>query len=231
MWLTRRPGQFFDERIRKTVIDGFTVLAIGVPFVILGFVWWQFSVVALVPMGCVLYLQRRGRRLDWTNDDKGLVGERQVGALLESLTSTVLVLHDLDIGWGNADHVAIAPTGVFAIEVKNWRGRFFKKRGHLMFNEKSADGTTGQVIREACRVHDALATAGFDVFVQGVLVSTNASFMTNGFEVGKVKVVPLSRVEDLLSAGPQRLTATQQVRSRAAILTDGPIVATNVTLE
>jgi hypothetical protein len=217
--VTRRPGQFLEERVRKTVIDGVKVLAIGVPFVILGFVWWPFSVVALVPMGCLLYLQRRGRRLDWTNDDKGLVGERQVGALLESLTPTVLVLHDLDIGWGNADHVAIAPTGVFAIEVKNWRGRFFKKRGHLMFNE------------EACRVHDALATAGFDVFVQAVLVSTNASVMTDGFEVGKVKVVPLSRVEDLLSAGPQRLTATQQVRIRAALLIDGPIVTTNVSWE
>lgn len=228
----RRAGQFLEERINRTVIDGFKVLAVGVPFVILGFVWWPFSFVSLLPMGYLFYQQRHGRSLDWANDQKGLEGEFQVGRLLESLAPTVLVLHDLDIGWGNADHVAIAPAGVFAIEVKNWKGTFSEGYGHLMHNEHKAGKTTKQVVRSACRVHDVLAAAGIDVFVQGVLVSTKATVAADGFEVGKVKVVPLARLEQLLSDGRRRLSESEQVRIRAILLRNGePIEVTNVSWE
>lgn len=228
----RRPGQFLEERINRTVIGGFKVLAVGVPFVILGFVWWPFSFVSLVPMGYLFYQQRSGRSLDWANDEKGLEGEHQVGRLLETLSPTVLVLHDLDIGWGNADHVAMAPNGVFAIEVKNWQGRFFRKGGHLMHHEQRIDEITKQVVSSACRVHDVLAAAGLDVFVQGVLVSTKATVMADGFDVGKVKVVPLARLEQLLSDGGRRLSESEQVRIRAVLLRNGePIEVTNVSWE
>ena len=228
----RRPGQFLAERINERVINGFKVLAVGVPFVILGFVWWPFSFVSLFPMGYLVYQQGRGRSLDCANDERGLEGERRVGWLLDSLAPEVLALHDLDIRWGNADHVAIAPIGVFAIETKNLKGRFSERHGHLMHNGYRVDKTTKQVVRSACLVHDILVAADIHRFVQGVLVSMEASVTADGFEVGKAKIVPLGRLEQLLSTGRRRLTEHEQARIRAALLRNGaPFEITNVSME
>lgn len=56
----------------------------------------------------------------------GAHGERRVGAALErALGTRGIVLHDRKVpgGWGNIDHIAIAPSGVWVVDAKEYRGR------------------------------------------------------------------------------------------------------------
>jgi hypothetical protein len=95
-----------------------------------GFVWLPFSFIGLVLMAWLWFASADGGSLDPTNDRKGLTGERQVADVLASLDDVgVVAVHDLELGLGNVDHVAIGPTGVFAIETKNWAGRFSRMNG------------------------------------------------------------------------------------------------------
>ena len=61
---------------------------------------------------------------------KGAAGEEIVARELSRLPAGYHVFHSLDAGggvlmWrgGDLDHVVVGPTGVFAIETKNWRGK------------------------------------------------------------------------------------------------------------
>jgi len=54
---------------------------------------------------------------------RGATGEEYVGAILDALAPHGWrVLHDIDTGRGNIDHVAIGPGGVFTIETKSHAG-------------------------------------------------------------------------------------------------------------
>jgi Nuclease-related domain len=55
---------------------------------------------------------------------RGAEGEEVVGGVLESLAEDGwLAIHDVALGRGNIDHIAIGPAGIFAIETKSHRGR------------------------------------------------------------------------------------------------------------
>lgn len=52
----------------------------------------------------------------------GAEGERVVARTLDLLPVDYVVFHDFNTRMGNFDHLVIGPTGIFAIETKNWRG-------------------------------------------------------------------------------------------------------------
>jgi len=55
--------------------------------------------------------------------DRGAMAEEQVGALLDTLASERWrIVHDVSLGRGNVDHIAIGPPGVFTIETKSHPG-------------------------------------------------------------------------------------------------------------
>jgi hypothetical protein len=57
---------------------------------------------------------------------QGAEGEELVGEVLEGLEPQGwLAVHDVSLGRGNVDHVAIGPGGIFAIETKSHRGRIW----------------------------------------------------------------------------------------------------------
>jgi hypothetical protein len=58
-------------------------------------------------------------RLSWR---KGALGEYEVGAELERLSDAFFIFNDVNTRHGNFDHVVVGPTGLFAIETKNWNG-------------------------------------------------------------------------------------------------------------
>lgn len=64
----------------------------------------------------------------------GAAGERKTAKRLSRLDSRYKVLHDRKVSgrkW-NIDHIVVGPTGVFAIETKNVKGRVAVKDGHLV---------------------------------------------------------------------------------------------------
>jgi hypothetical protein len=55
---------------------------------------------------------------------QGARGEESVGAVLDGLTGEGwLAIHDVSLGRGNVDHIAVGPGGIFTIETKSHRGR------------------------------------------------------------------------------------------------------------
>lgn len=65
--------------------------------------------------------------------ERGSHGEQIVGDILSTLSSDFVVLHDIDIPGSNAnvDHLVIGPTGVFAIDSKNWNATLTAGKGTL----------------------------------------------------------------------------------------------------
>jgi hypothetical protein len=58
-------------------------------------------------------------RMTWR---RGAAGEHSVAATLARLPDDFFVFNDVKAKFGNLDHVVVGPTGLFAIETKNWRG-------------------------------------------------------------------------------------------------------------
>ncbi len=63
--------------------------------------------------------------------DRGAMAEEHVGALLDGLArDRWRVVHDVSLGRGNVDHIAIGPPGVFTIETKSHPGPVRAGRVH-----------------------------------------------------------------------------------------------------
>src|SRR5487761_2194594 len=63
--------------------------------------------------------------------DRGAMAEEHVGALLEGLPhERWRIVHDVSLGRGNVDHIAIGPPGVFTIETKSHPGPVRASRVH-----------------------------------------------------------------------------------------------------
>ncbi|MFZ1220795.1 MAG: nuclease-related domain-containing protein [Chthoniobacterales bacterium] len=67
------------------------------------------------------------RRLDKYESERmswrmGAIGECEVAAELERLPDNFTVFNNVNTKRGNLDHVVVGPTGLFALETKNWKG-------------------------------------------------------------------------------------------------------------
>jgi hypothetical protein len=82
----------------------------------------EFVGTLLVVLAALTAIERFGapRVERW---DRGATGEEDVGRLIQGLGDGWFVLHDLDTGRGNIDHVVVGPGGLFTIETKSHGGR------------------------------------------------------------------------------------------------------------
>jgi hypothetical protein len=104
--------------------------AVGFSLLVLFVAWWAFGgrgrTLALIELAAIGVMVATDRTLAprahrWL---RGARSEERVGAVLDGLSAQGwLAIHDVSLGRGNVDHVAIGPGGVFAIETKSHRGR------------------------------------------------------------------------------------------------------------
>ncbi len=139
---------------------GFTLVAMLMAYLLtqvyLGPAWGSLAAsgVALVFMGA--YLQRPQTLDAWRI---GAEGERKTARYLDGLPDAgFIVLHDRKVpGYGgNLDHVAIGPTGVWAIETKNVAGKVEIDGDSLRIKGYRQDKMVDQVYREAAAVQVAV---------------------------------------------------------------------------
>ena len=193
----RSPAQFLHQRVREMSVSVVLLVAEAALLAVAGFWWWPAAVAAFVPLFVLGRAASVGGRLDSVRLQRGIVGEERVASLLNGLQSEgFTVIHDLEIGRGNADHVLVGPTGVFVIETKDWGGRFYRRRGRLMFNQRAADDVVGQVTVAALAVRSRLESVGMDVWVRAVVASTRASVSGSPLNLGHVTAV---EADDLLA--------------------------------
>ena len=130
---------------------------------------------------------RSARSSSSSSSDAASRGELVVAAYLERRIgrAPTILLHDrrMPRGHGNIDHLAVAPTGVFVIDAKRYRGkvgaadRGFKGE-RLFVNGRDRTKIVDGLDRQVKVVRQALSDLGQDeVSVQGVLCFVRRNFV------------------------------------------------------
>lgn len=128
----REPGQHRRELARRGAARWLAVLAALLAVELLALGDGLLSP-ALIPLELALLAamllvdSRLSARLQ--RRTRGFRGEQKVGRILDGLApSGWLTLHEVASGRGNIDHIAIGPSGVFAIETRSQRGQVSVER-------------------------------------------------------------------------------------------------------
>lgn len=82
---------------------------------------------------------------------KGAEGEEAVARILSFLPASHTIFHDLqlDAGGPAADHVVVAPAGIFVIETKNWSGKITFENGQVLCNGRAPSRPPLKQVKEA----------------------------------------------------------------------------------
>lgn len=134
--------------------------------------WWQpgklsssvILVTELLLLSAIIFCNRFGlrklgeldkERLTWR---KGAVGEALIGFVLRDLPDDYLVINDLSTPYGNLDHVVVGPTGIFAIDTKNWKGIVTADgKGDVLLNNKAREKPTVKpIVGRTMGIRDAV---------------------------------------------------------------------------
>ena len=148
---------------------------------------------------------------------KGAEGEGLTADDLSNLPDTYSVFHDLthpSIG-GNIDHVVVGPTGVFALETKNWKGHVsLSGPGILTVDGKHDNTKHGKaILGRALNLKKKIeALSNISTFVQAVMVFPLASVSVEQGTRCSLDVQTLKTLEDYLKRpSPSRTLTPRQV--------------------
>lgn len=152
---------------------------------------------------------------------RGAEGERRTARHLAGLGEAgFVVLHDRRVpGYGgNLDHVAIGPSGVWAIETKRLSGKVVIDGSHLSIGGGRQDKIVDQVFREAAAVQIALRDQldPLGMTVVPVICLHDAELPWFKKTVRGVRLASGRQLVRLLAGGEQRLTP-EQVQQLAGV--------------
>lgn len=139
-------------------------------------------------------------------EEDGADGEREFLKFLKDLPDTYTVVCDLDFAdsYGNIDHLIIGPTGVFAIDVKNWRGTVSPDgKGELLYNGKPTDKPQiRHFTRRAMDLRERLkALTKLDPYVQCVFAFLRTRVEANWGTTGAVHCIRAEQISDYVTKG------------------------------
>lgn len=149
----------------------------------------------------------------------GLQGERELAESLRlELGDNAYVIHDLDFGKGNVDHVVVAPAGVFTVETKAILGRVETRGNRLFINGRDRSQHLKQAFAEAMVVSEYLAVAmgGKRYFVTPLLAFTRGNVSAMGRCAG-VYVMHVGRVGRFVNYEGDRLDWRERAKVAAAL--------------
>ncbi len=139
------------------------------------------SFVAAFALTFLLMFWLKRRTLTWENERqqfrRGARGEAVVAHILSNLSDRYFVMHNIPTPYADYDHLVIGPTGIFAIETKDWRGLVSPDGlGELLLNGHPTEKPfirhfIAHVMRLRNHVSD---TTGREHFFQPVFVFTSA---------------------------------------------------------
>ncbi|HVR06301.1 MAG TPA: nuclease-related domain-containing protein [Solirubrobacteraceae bacterium] len=137
--------------------------------------------------------------------DRGALGEEHVGRLLDDLAGHGWhAIHDVSLGRGNVDHIAIGPGGVFTVETKSHPGPVHVTRLH--------GSTLGQAQAQRRLIERATGQ-----HVEPLLVYSRAWVDRPLSRRRGVRVVPARMLRGYLERQPERLDAERVQDVRRAL--------------
>ena len=188
-YTTDRSIRVFQRMLMTTML---MIAAIGVfegAFFSIGVLQWDrtsWGFLAMGLMGAVgaLYVFRfQSERIDRYERERmnwrtGTLGECMIADELGTLSDEYWVINDVTTVSGNLDHVVVGPTGVFAIETKNWRGTIVADSdGELVLNGQAASTPhVKNLVRRTMGVREQLLalTRRNELFIKAVMVFPRA---------------------------------------------------------
>lgn len=181
-----------------------------------GFSWGRHSlwsllwavagfVVVVTAMKLLERLVEKQIRLARMEED-GADGEREFIKFLKDLPDTYTVISDLDFtdSYGNIDHLIIGPNGIFAIDVKNWRGTVTPDgKGELLCNGQPTDKPQIRYFtRRVMDLKDRLKVlTKLDPYVQCVFAFLRTRVDANWGSTGAVHCIRAEQILDYVSKG------------------------------
>jgi hypothetical protein len=219
--------------LRRILVWSVPMLAVAILMVAVAFmhlpVWLSLIAILLVPAyPAALKRWERGASKAVDPVLTGLEGERELAATLRAaLGDDYYLVHDVDFGRGNVDHVAIGPAGIFTIETKADLGKVTTEEDELYVNRISRTRDLKQAYAEAMVVRDYLQEVsrtkdrmtGQRYYVTPLLVFTRANVYSYGACRG-VFVMDLDRLPGFIKnekRADARLTLEQRSRIAAAL--------------
>ena len=164
------------------------------------------TALSLVWVGVSLY--RGARRME--SFYKGARGEEKVAGIIRSFSRDYHVFNDFVAGGWHVDHVVVGPTGVYAIETKNWRGRVTEEDGHILVDgHLPSRSPLAQVSKESQAVKATLAKAGWDGDVTPILAFASDTFTARIAEINGVVVINSCEMKKCFDAGRVVLSAPE----------------------
>ncbi len=140
------------------------------------------------------------KRIDFR---KGAAGGALVGYILESLPVGYGVIHGLKPKphYGDIDHVVVGPTGVYAIDTKNWRGVVTADgKGELLVNGKPTDKPeVRKLFDRTMFIKDKIkALTALGPYVHGVMVFPSARVEARWRSTGHVHCITDEQLYDYI---------------------------------
>lgn len=186
-------------------------LAMAAGFFLLGYAtskwsfWWSLATI-LILVPTAKFLERRwDRHLHFAHcHETGATGEREIIPFLKNLPDTYTVICNLEFAdsYGDIDHLVIGPTGIFSIDVKNWKGTVAADgAGELLLNGKPTDKP--QVRTFTARTMDLKerlkALTRLDPYIQCLFVFPHTYLEARWGTTGTVKCVDTDNLVALIT--------------------------------
>jgi hypothetical protein len=207
--IARAPGQYtrsIVQRLRMRTLLTLGALAVATTVMGRRFGWHdpRFLGAEVALLAAIFVISRYVLPLV-ERHDRGAAGEEQVGGVLEGLGYGWYAIHDVSLGRGNVDHIAIGPGGVFTVETKSHPGPVQVGRVH------------GAVLGQAQAQRRAIERAT-GRHVEPLLVYSRAWVDRPLSRRKGVRVVPARMLLGYLDRQPQRLAPdeVQDARGRLA---------------
>lgn len=189
-------------------------------FALAGVATWIGSLAAIATglVWIVVLIRLPREALFW---DKGARGERKTADYLEPLLERGFVLlHDRQIpgSRANIDHIAIGPTGVFALETKHLSGKVEVMQDKLFVSDRLRSNYIEETYREAYAVQVAPRELlePIKATVVPVLCIHGARMPWFDHAVAGVRLVSGAQLERLLGEGPS-IFSDEQVQQVATL--------------
>ena len=129
------------ERVLLAAMILFAILEFGVGYFVGHRNLWFVSLAVVIAVPAIWWFWRRFDKeiRSARMEETGAAGEREIIPFLKKLPDTYTVVCDLDFAdsYGNIDHLVIGPSGVFSIDVKNWKGSVAPDgQGEILCNDR-----------------------------------------------------------------------------------------------
>ena len=141
------------------------------------YVWTAISifVIALIFVLTIRLTDKVSDRLEREriNFRKGAAGEELVGYILKGFPEDYVVIYGVETRFGDIDHIVVGPSGVYAIDTKNWRGVVTADgKGELLLNGKPTDKPAiRNLIRAIMTIKDEIKFhSTFSPYIHALLV-------------------------------------------------------------